>query len=95
MSDYDAWRKNRYKLFNEKINSFRNHPRYAWLRKYADDAMKANESYGYAMICGEDFIKRIETMSIDFIRDWMDGKNQLEWKLWNQLIENQPEVSVV
>ena len=35
---------------------------------------------GYLMIKAEDFIKRIEEMPLDYIRDWLDGKNQLEWE---------------
>ena len=61
------------------INSFKDHPKYEWLRKYADDAMNANEGFGYMMIKGADFIERIEKMPLDHIRDWLDGKNQLEW----------------
>lgn len=25
-------------------------------------------------------LKRIEEMPLDYIRDWLDGKNQLEWE---------------
>lgn len=78
--DYNEWRKNRYRIFNEKINHFKDHPRYEWLRKYANDAMNANEGYGYLQIQGEDFIKRIEKMPLDYIKDWLDGKNKLEWR---------------
>lgn len=35
---------------------------------------------GYLMIKAEDFIKCIEKMPLEYIRDWLDGKNQLEWK---------------
>lgn len=78
--DYNEWRKNRYRIFNEKISHFKDHPRYEWLRKYANDAMNANESCGYLQIKGEDFIKRIEKMPLDYIKDWLDGKNKLEWR---------------
>ena len=60
MPDMKTWRENRYKLFNEKIDSFREHPRYEWLRENANYAMRANEGYGYSMIAGADFIERIE-----------------------------------
>lgn len=79
MPDHNEWRKKRYERFNKKINSFKDHPKYEWLRKYADDAMNANEGFGYMMIKGADFIERIEKMPLDHIRDWLDGKNQLEW----------------
>lgn len=51
-----------------------------WLRKYADDAILWNEMSGYLMIKAADFIKRIEKMPLDYIRGWLDGENQLEWK---------------
>lgn len=75
------WAKERYKLFNEKIDAFKEHKSYSsWLRQYANDAIKWNEMSGYFMIKAEDFIKRIEKMPLEYIRDWIDGKNQLEWK---------------
>ena len=77
----NTWKKNRYKLFNEKIDSFKEHKAYnEWLRKYADDAILWNEMTGYLMIKAADFIKRIEKMPLDYIRGWLDGENQLEWK---------------
>lgn len=79
MSDMRVWRENRYRVFNEKINHFKEHPKYEWLRKYADDAMRYNEGAGYYMIKAADFIERIENASIEYIADWLDGKNQLEW----------------
>lgn len=79
MPSRKEWAEKRYRVFNEKINSFKDHEKYAWLRKYADDAIVYNEGYGFLMVKGEDFIKRIEQASLDYIRDWLDGKNQLEW----------------
>ena len=76
----NEWREKRYKLFKEKIDSFKCHKKYSWLREYADDALKWNEMSGYLMIKAEDFIERIEKMPLDYIKDWLDGKNQLEWK---------------
>ena len=76
----EKWRESRSALFNSKINFFKEHPKYGWLRKYADDAIYYNEGSGYLMIKAEDFIKRIEEMPLDYIRDWLDGKNQLEWE---------------
>ena len=73
------WRQVRYELFNQKIDAFSEHPKYGWLRKYADDAILWNEMYGYFQIKAEDFIKRIERAALGYIRDWLDGKNQLEW----------------
>ena len=85
MPDMREWRRNRYGRFNAKIDALRDHPKYEWLRKYADDAMVWNEGFGFLMIKGEDFIDRIETMEIAFIRDWLDGKNELkrdEYDAW-------------
>ena len=81
LHDRNEWAKKRYKLFNEKIDSFKNHKAYSsWLRQYADEAIKWNEMSGYLMIKAMDFIERIEKMPLDYITDWIDGKNQLEWK---------------
>lgn len=74
------WEKNRYKVFNEKIDHFKNHAKYGWLRQYANEAIHWNSGGGYYQIKAEDFIERIEKMPLDYIRDWLDGKNQLEWK---------------
>lgn len=74
------WSKNRYKLFNEKIDSFKEHNKYEWLREYSDEAIKWNNMAGYLQIKAEDFIKRIEKMPLDYIKDWLEGKNRLEWK---------------
>ena len=74
------WAEKRYRLFNEKIDSFKDHEKYSWLRKYANDAIVHNEGGGYTMIVAEDFIKRIEQMPLEYIRDWLDGKNKLEWR---------------
>lgn len=80
-----VWQKNRYARFNAKIDALHEHPKYTWLRNYADEAMIWNEGYGLLMIKGEDFIDRIETMDIAFIEDWLNGKNGLkreEYKVW-------------
>lgn len=73
----------RIKKFNEKINHFVNHPKYGWLRKYADDAITWDTMCGYLQIKAEDFIERIIKMPLEYIADWLDGKNQLEWKQEN------------
>lgn len=79
MPNMTEWRKKRYAQFNAKIDAFRDHPKYEWLRKYANDAMVWNEGFGFLMVKGEDFIKRIESMDVAFIQDWLDGKNGLKW----------------
>lgn len=79
VQNHDEWSKQRYKLFNEKIDSFKDHNKYTWLRQYADEAINWNEMSGYLMIKAEDFIKRIEKMSLEYIKDWLDNKNNLEW----------------
>ena len=80
MPDIKEWRAKRYKLFNEKNEHFKEHPKYEWLRGYADSAIYANEGAGYVAITGADFIKRIEEMPLSYIEDWLDGKNELERK---------------
>lgn len=77
--DMASWRENRYRMFNSKIDYFKAHSRYQWLRQYADDAIRFNSTSGYSQIKAEDFIKRIEGAPLAYIQDWLDGKNQLEW----------------
>ena len=74
------WAEKRYRIFNEKIDSFKGHEKYSWLRKYADEAIVYNEGSGFLMIKAEDFIERIEKMPLDYIKGWLDGENELEWK---------------
>lgn len=72
--------KNEFKVFNEKIDSFRDHEKYKWLRQYADDALRWIGNFGYLQIKAEDFIKRIEKMPCWYILDWLEGRNELDWK---------------
>lgn len=65
--------------FNQKINYFVNHPKYDWLRKYANDALIWNTMCGFYQIKAEDFIERIVAAPIEYIEEWLNGKNQLEW----------------
>lgn len=53
-----------------------------WLRKFADEAIDWYDGYANRIlqIKAEDFVERIEKMPFDYIEDWLDGKNQLEWK---------------
>lgn len=67
------------KDFNNKIDYFKDHEKYEWLRRYADDALRFHIMYGFYAIKAQDFMKRIVAMDLDYIKDWLDGKNQLEW----------------
>lgn len=80
----EEWRKNRYAVFNAKIDAMKDHPKYPTLRKNADNAIAYNEGGGFTMITAADFIKRIEAADVETIRDWLDGKNHLEWNLLKQ-----------
>ena len=70
---------NRVNAFNEKIDNFKEHPKYDWLRKYANEALTWDSCCGFYQIKANDFINRIIKANLDYIRDWLDGKNQLEW----------------
>lgn len=69
---YEEWRKNRYRVFNEKIDALKDHPKYPWLRAEADKAMRMNEGAGWDAIAGETFIEQIEKSPIEVIREWLD-----------------------
>lgn len=68
------------KMFNEKINYFSKHEKYETLRKNADKALNLNNGFGYESIVAADFMDRIIAMPLDYIQDWLDGKNKLEWR---------------
>lgn len=73
---------------NKKIDSFRDHTAYTeWLRKYTDDALCWVTTGGYLQIKADDFLKRIDAAPLSIIRDWLDGKNQLEWELIKESTE--------
>lgn len=69
-------------IFNNKINTFSNHPKFNWLRKYANDAIDNFDNFANRLqqIKAEDFVERIISMPLSYIQDWLDDKNQLEWR---------------
>lgn len=66
--------------FNAKIDSLRGHEKYEWLRQYADEAIMWHTGFGYYQIKAADFMDRIIAIPVDYIRDWLDGKNKPEWR---------------
>ena len=70
---------NKRETFNEKIDHFKNHPKYNWLRKYADEALQWDSMCGFYQIKAEDFIDRIVKAPLEYIEDWLNDKNKLEW----------------
>lgn len=71
--------------FNSKINAMKNHPKFSWLRKYADDAINYHTGVGCYQIKADDFMDRIIAAPINIIESWLDGKNQLEWNTINRI----------
>lgn len=67
------------KRFNDKINHFKNHPHYGILRKSADEAIRYHTGYGLDAIHAQDFMNRIIKMPLQYIQEWLDGNNALEW----------------
>lgn len=65
--------------FNEKIDSFKGHPKYETLRKSADSALSYHRGYGLDAIHAQDFMDRIVKMPLQYIQAWLDGLNSLEW----------------
>lgn len=66
--------------FNEKINYFFGHKGYETLRKNADKALGSYTGFGLESIIYTDFMDRIIAMPLDYIQDWLDGKNELKWR---------------
>jgi hypothetical protein len=69
------------KRFNDKIDKFKDHVQYRWLRRYADDALWWQKNFGMLQIKADDFIERILIASENDIEDWLNGKHRLEWKM--------------
>jgi hypothetical protein len=65
--------------FNQKIEHFKGHLKYAWLRKYADEAVTWHTGFGFLAIRGQDFMDRIIQKPLEYIEEWLNGKNKLEW----------------
>lgn len=66
--------------FNEKIDHFFGHKGYKELRKNADKAISSFSGFGLESIVSTDFMDRIIAMPLDYIQDWLDGKNELKWR---------------
>ena len=66
--------------FNSKIDKFKEHSRYEWLKEQAEKAVTWNSGgCGWESIYANDFMHRIITLPTAYITEWLDGKNQLEW----------------
>lgn len=78
--DMNEWRRNRYRVFNEKIDAMKDQPLYEKLRQKADQMMRDNEGAGWSMIVAEDFIKRIEDNPVEKIRAWLNSERPLYHK---------------
>ena len=88
--DMNEWRKNRYRVFNEKIDAMKDHPLYEKLRQKADQMMRDNEGAGWSMIAAEDFIKKVEENPIENIRAWLNGERPLYNKDHPKYTEGKP-----
>lgn len=66
--------------FNEKIDSFSERPDYPEMRKKADEYERLWSSFGLDAIIAQDFVERIAAMPLEYIADWLDGKNELKWR---------------
>lgn len=67
------------KSFNDKIDSFKEHFKYEWLRKYSDEALSLHTGDGLYTINAREFMDRVIAMPLEYIQDWLDDKNNLEW----------------
>lgn len=65
--------------FNSKVEKFKEHSKYEWLKEQAEKAITFNCACGLQAIKANDFMERIITLPTVYITEWLDGKNQLEW----------------
>ncbi len=75
----------RYKMFNEKIDSFAAHKDYLTIRARCNQMILENAGGGLGAILADDFITRIEKAPLWYIGEWLDGKNKLDWAEINRL----------
>ena len=73
------------KVFNEKIDFFKGHVKYETLRVQADNALMLHTGVGIEAVRAGDFMDRIIAMPVAYIRDWLDGQNDLAWRKLDQL----------
>lgn len=71
--------KNFVSAFENKVEKFKDHPKYEWLKEQAGKAITFNCACGLQAIKANDFMERIITLPTAYITEWLDGKNQLEW----------------
>jgi hypothetical protein len=67
------------KAFDDKINKLKEHEKYNDLLIITEQAKSDNTMGGSTAIIAHDFIKRIITMPLEYIKGWLDEKNNLEW----------------
>lgn len=67
------------KAFDNKINKLREHKNFCNLLEKAEWAKINNTTCGLDSIIANDFMKRIITMPLDYIKNWLEDKNNLEW----------------
>lgn len=66
-------------MFKHKVEKLKEHPKYNDLKKQSEKTITFNCFCGIEAIKAHDFMERIITLPTTYIRDWLDGKNQLEW----------------
>lgn len=71
--------KNFVSAFENKVEKFKDHLKYEWLKEQAGKAITFNCVCGLQAIKANDFMERIITLPTAYITEWLDGKNQLEW----------------
>lgn len=65
--------------FNNKVEKFKEHSKYEWLKEQAEKAIAFNCGCGLQAIKANDFMERIITLPTAHITEWLNGRNQLEW----------------
>lgn len=76
MKKNDDARKEYEQNFNNKIDALKDHPKYSWLRGYADEALNFHIGSGFLAIKAIDFMDKIIKNPVENIRDWLDGKSK-------------------
>ena len=66
-------------VFNGKVEHFKGHPGYETMRKNADWCLINHKGYGYNSIKAADFMDRIICMPLEYIEEYLNGRNRLEW----------------
>ena len=65
--------------FNRKVELLKDHEKFEVLDRSRKEALSLHTGFGHDAIAAADFMDRIIAMPVEYISEWLYGKNRLEW----------------